>query len=84
MVGSSYLHIGEVGLEGVGAGVAGVEEHELGLLQVAGRQALLGVGMRPVKAFLPHWCVKAAESLMVMVLLVRPGWFKCGCGFIHI
>lgn len=55
---SSYLHIREVGLEGVGAGVAGVEEHELGLLQVAGGQSLLGVRMRPVKAFLPHWCVK--------------------------
>lgn len=37
------LDIREVSLEGIGAGISCVEEHELGFLQVAGRQALLGV-----------------------------------------
>lgn len=54
VVAYAYLDIREVRLESVGAGVAGVEEHELGFLQMTGRQSLLGVHMRPVKAFLPH------------------------------
>lgn len=36
------LDVGEVCLECIGAWIAGVEEHELGFLQVAGGQALLG------------------------------------------
>lgn len=47
--GYTHLDVGEVCLERIGAGIASVEEHELGFLQVAGRQALLGVYMRPVK-----------------------------------
>lgn len=39
----SYLYVGEEDLEHVGGGVAGVEEHQLGLLQVVGRQALLNL-----------------------------------------
>lgn len=45
----THLDIREVRLECVGAGIACVEEHELGFLQMTGRQALLGVHMRPVK-----------------------------------
>lgn len=45
----THLDIREVGLECVGAGIAGIEEHELGFLQMTGRQALLGVYMNPVK-----------------------------------
>lgn len=52
--GGTHLDIGEVRLESVGAWVAGVEEHELGFLQMTGRQSFLGVRMRPVKAFLPR------------------------------
>lgn len=63
----TYLDIREVGLESVGAGVAGVEEHELGFLQMAGRQSLLGVHMSPVKAFLPHWSVKAGNVKVTFV-----------------
>lgn len=65
VVAYTYLDIREVGLESIGAGVAGVEEHELGFLQMTGRQSLLGVHMRPVKAFLPHGYVKAGESLRI-------------------
>lgn len=36
------LDIREVRLQSVGAGIPSVEEHELGFLQMAGRQALLG------------------------------------------
>lgn len=36
-----YLHIEEVGLQQSGAGVAGEEKHQLGLLQVPGGQRLL-------------------------------------------
>lgn len=53
----AHLDIGEVRLEGVGAWVAGVEEHELGFLQMTGRQSFLSVRMRPVKAFPPRCCV---------------------------
>ena len=49
MTGYTHLDIRKVSLERVGAGIAGVEEHELGFLQMAGRQSLLGVYMRPVK-----------------------------------
>lgn len=40
---SSYLDVGEEHLEHVGGRVAGVEEHQLGLLQVVGGQALLNL-----------------------------------------
>lgn len=40
---SSYLDVREEHLEHVGGRVAGVEEHELGLLQVVGGQALLNL-----------------------------------------
>lgn len=38
-----YLDVREEGFQHIGAGVAGVEEHELGLLQMAGGEALLDV-----------------------------------------
>lgn len=63
----THLDIREVRLESVGAWVAGIEEHELGFLQMTGRQPFLGVRMRPVKAFLPHCCVdNPLECLMSM------------------
>ena len=37
----AHLHVVEKGLEHQGAGVARVEEHEFGLLQVAGGQTVL-------------------------------------------
>lgn len=40
---SSHLDIGEEDFEHVGGGVAVEEEHQLGLLQVVGRQALLNL-----------------------------------------
>lgn len=42
----SYLDVGEEHLEHVGGRVAGVEEHELGLLQVVGRQTLLDLSIK--------------------------------------
>lgn len=42
----SYLDVGEVHFEHVGGRVAGVEEHELGFLQVVGRQAFLNLVRR--------------------------------------
>lgn len=39
----SYLDIGEEHFEHVGGRVAGVKEHQLGLLQVVGRQTLLNL-----------------------------------------
>lgn len=39
----SYLDVREEGFQHVGAGVAGVEEHELGLLQMARGETLLDV-----------------------------------------
>lgn len=39
----SYLDVGEIHFEHVGGRVAGVEEHQLGFLQVVGRQALLNL-----------------------------------------
>lgn len=39
----NYLDIGEEGFQHVGARVAGVEEHELCLLQMVGGEALLDV-----------------------------------------
>lgn len=49
VMGYTHLDVRKVRLECVGAGVSSVEEHELCFLQMAGRQALLGVGMRTVK-----------------------------------
>lgn len=49
VIGYTHLDVREVSLERVGAGVSCVEEHELGFLQMTGRQAFLGVHMRPVK-----------------------------------
>lgn len=46
---NTHLDIREVGLECVGAGIAGIKEHELSFLQMTGRQTLLGVHMMPVK-----------------------------------
>ena len=42
----AHLHVVEKGLEHQGAGVARVEEHQLGLLQVIGREALLDLRPR--------------------------------------
>ena len=39
----THLDIGEVGFQHVGAGIAGVKEHQLGLLQMVGIQTLLDV-----------------------------------------
>lgn len=39
----NYLHIREVGFQHIGAGVAGVEEHQLGLLQMARGETFLDV-----------------------------------------
>lgn len=47
----TYLYIREVHLEHVGAWVPGVEKHELGFLQVVGREALLDLKMAAVKDF---------------------------------
>lgn len=48
------LDIREIGLECVGAGVAGVEEHEFGFLQMARRQTLLGPPSRQVELSSVH------------------------------
>lgn len=52
--GRSYLDVWEEYFEHVGGRVAGVEEHQLGLLQVVGRQALLDLNnvLRSQQAFL--------------------------------
>lgn len=39
-----YLYIGEVGLQHIGAGIAGIKEHELCFFQVIGWQSFLHVG----------------------------------------
>ncbi|TSL47539.1 hypothetical protein Baya_7120 [Bagarius yarrelli] len=43
--GTTYLNVSEEHLQHVGAGVPGVEEHELGLLQVVGGKPFLNVQM---------------------------------------
>lgn len=48
-MGYTHLDIREIRLECTGAGITSVEEHKLGFLQMAWRQALLGVHMRPIK-----------------------------------
>lgn len=45
----SYLDIGEEHFEHVGGRVAGVKEHQLGLLQVVGRQTLLNLMRRVLR-----------------------------------
>lgn len=45
----SYLDIGEEHFEHVGGWVAGVKEHQLGLLQVVGRQTLLNLMRRALR-----------------------------------
>ena len=47
--GVAHLDVGEENLEHVGTGVTGVEEHELGLLQVVGGKTLLNLIMSSVK-----------------------------------
>ena len=39
----AHLDVWEEGFQDVGAGIAGVEEHELGLLQMIGSETLLDV-----------------------------------------
>lgn len=48
-----HLDIREEGFQHVGAGVAGVEEHQLGLLQMARGETLLDVHVFRVKADTP-------------------------------
>lgn len=45
----THLHVREVHLEHVGARVARVEKHELGLLEMVGGEALLDLNMAAVK-----------------------------------
>lgn len=45
----THLHVREEHLEHVGARVAGVEKHELGLLEMVGGEALLDLNMAAVK-----------------------------------
>lgn len=49
MKGETYLDIREEHLEHIRAWVAGVEEHELGLLQMIGRKTLLDLKAAGVK-----------------------------------
>lgn len=48
-----HLDVREEGFQHVGAGVAGVEEHQLGLLQMARGETLLDVHVFRVKADTP-------------------------------
>lgn len=42
----AYLHIREVGLQHIGAGITGIKEHELCFFQVIGWQSFLHVGCK--------------------------------------
>lgn len=45
----AYLYIREIHLEHIRAWVSGVEKHELGFLQMVGREALLNLKIAAVK-----------------------------------
>lgn len=47
----SYLDVGEEHFQHVGGRIAGVEEHQLRLLQVVGRQALLNLNTSTLRLF---------------------------------
>lgn len=51
----TYLHIGEVHLEHIRAWVAGVEKHELGLLQMIRRETLLDLNIAAIKDINDCW-----------------------------
>lgn len=68
----THLHVREEHLEHVGARVAGVEKHELGLLEMVGGEALLDLNMAAVKDTNDCWENEVGSNTSGLWLQTRP------------